>query len=450
MATSVISNGSGWRTGWARRENARRKRTHAAATSAWARADAELRAMVGTARAGRPVSAEQVPWLTLRRGESVLWHSPGVRLVSRPDHLERPALRPPGFADFTPSQLTGAFVDHVPSQFPVLDSGPLAITSTRIAFGGARPRDWVHVRVLGVAHDPRRTLTWLEDASGSDLTGLVLDPYAVAGFRFTLTLALADAGGRRQSFAEHLERLLAAHQRTRPAPPPAADPEEAPTPAQVLFGGLRKLCLGPAGASVVRRSVQCATVVAATLVLATMALADPRPTSALSAARSTGERAVAPSRSTPPGVVAAPRPTSTAPVTRSEEAIRPEPTSVPTTASPERTPTPAPSRAARSRVSEPGRQPVGPVSGQDGLLTAGVQTRCGAPVNPYGYHYCSSGPPVGDPEPGVCGYFRCASDFWSGTGFMVQCRDDSVSLAGGRPDACELHRGVLRVVRGGH
>ena len=446
MATSTISNGSGWQTGWARRETARRKRAHDAATSVWARTDAELRGMVAAARAARPVSAEQVPWLILRRGESVLWHSPGVRLVTRHDHQEWPALRPPGFADFTLSQLTGALVDHTPSQFPVLDSGPLAITSMRVAFGGARPRDWVHVRVQGVAHDPRRTLTWLEGASGSDLTGLVLDPYAVAGFRFALTLALADAGGRRQSFAEHLERLLAAHQRTRPGPPPAADPEEAPTPAQVLLGGMRKLCLGPAGASVARRTVQCATVVAATLMLATMALADPRPVANLSAAESARERAVAPPGSTPPGVVDAPPAASTAPVARPEETVRPEPTSVPTTVAPAHPP--APARSGGARVSEPSRQPAGPVPGQEGLMTAGVGTRCGAPVNPYGYHYCASGQPVGDPAPGVCGYFRCGSHFWSDTGFLVQCRDGSVSMTGGRADACALHRGVLRVVRG--
>jgi hypothetical protein len=436
MAASVISNGARWRAGWARREDARRARAHDAAISAWTRADAELRGMLAAARATRPVNPDQVPWLTLRRGETVLWHSPGVRLVARPGRPGRPALPPPGFAHFTPSQLTGGFVDQPPGRQPVLDTGPLAITTTRVAFGGARPREWVHVRVLGVEHDPRRTLTWLEDTSGSDLSGILLDPYAVAGFRFTLTLALADAAGRRHLFAEHLERLLAAHQRTRPGPPPSARPEEAPSPARVLLAGMGKLCLGPTGASVVRRTTQCAAV-AATLLLVTTTLIDQRPAPSLSAAHGTSERAE-PRPSTPPAVAAVPG---------SEEA-RPAPRPASTTAQPDRAPAHASTRASRSRASDPSGPPTLPGAGDDGFTTAGVETRCGAPANPYGYHYCASGLPVGDPEPGVCGYFRCTADFWSGTGFMVQCRDDSVTMSGGRADACVLHRGVLRVVRG--
>jgi len=71
--------------------------------------------------------------------------------------------------------------------------------------------------------------------------------------------------------------------------------------------------------------------------------------------------------------------------------------------------------------------------------------RCGAPENPLGYGFCG-GTRIRKPAAEVCDWFDCVPQFWAGRGYLVQCRDGSVSLAGGRPKACAEHRGVRRTI----
>ncbi|TDC81175.1 hypothetical protein E1193_15470 [Micromonospora sp. KC606] len=73
------------------------------------------------------------------------------------------------------------------------------------------------------------------------------------------------------------------------------------------------------------------------------------------------------------------------------------------------------------------------------------ERRCGAPANPMGYDFCA-GERIRRPDHRICDHFDCVRDFWSGRGYLVQCRDGSVSLTGGRRDACADHRGVRRTV----
>ncbi|WP_433390396.1 hypothetical protein [Micromonospora sp. KLBMP9576] len=72
---------------------------------------------------------------------------------------------------------------------------------------------------------------------------------------------------------------------------------------------------------------------------------------------------------------------------------------------------------------------------------------CGAPANPLGYDFCG-GERIRRPVAEVCDWFDCAPGFWAGRGHLVQCRDGSVSLTGGRRDACAAHDGVRRTVWG--
>ncbi|MDG4808075.1 hypothetical protein O7634_15070 [Micromonospora sp. WMMD1120] len=71
--------------------------------------------------------------------------------------------------------------------------------------------------------------------------------------------------------------------------------------------------------------------------------------------------------------------------------------------------------------------------------------RCGAPENPLGYDFCG-GTRIRKPAAEVCDFFDCVPDFWAGRGYLVQCRDGSISLNGGRSSACAEHRGVRRTV----
>ncbi|MET9019736.1 hypothetical protein ABZV93_07125 [Actinopolymorpha sp. NPDC004070] len=500
MATSTGVGPSAWRTGWARRENARRRREYDRATSVWERADAELRSLATTARTPRPVAPDQVPWLDLRPGEQVWWHSPSARLVRAAGPV--PTLRRPRFHDFTPSQLSGPFDDRVPAELGPVDTGPVAITDRRMVFGGARRRDWALVRLALLAHDPDRTITWLSAVGTHDgpASGLVLDPYAVAGFRFHLTRALAEIAGRRGEFAAHLERLRAAHRRECPLPPATARPADAPNPLVLPLTALARLYAGPPGGSAARRVTQCVAAVALTLALASVALpafpAFSRPSVTAAgelATASVGGAKIDTESLVPPGGDSATSgsgaqglgPAAGRPSDGSPQASRSRPTdagtprpSAPAPASREPSPA-ADGRQGHGRGLARTHDPAGPGSsdspgsagsarsaGRSGSASTGSSgsagrsgssgsggksgqaDRCGAPANPYGYHFCGYGRPIASPEPGVCGYFRCTTNFWAGTGYLVQCRDNAISMDGGHRGACAGHRGVLRTVRG--
>lgn len=74
---------------------------------------------------------------------------------------------------------------------------------------------------------------------------------------------------------------------------------------------------------------------------------------------------------------------------------------------------------------------------------------CGAPSNPYGYNFCSSGSLIYNPASGVCSYFDCIASFWNGSGYMAECSDGTFSMSGGNSGACSTHGGVWRPVYSG-
>lgn len=97
------------------------------------------------------------------------------------------------------------------------------------------------------------------------------------------------------------------------------------------------------------------------------------------------------------------------------------------------TPPPKPRRTRATPTTGPARVP--PVA----------ERRCGAPVNPFGYDFCG-GQRIHRPARAVCDWFDCVNGFWSGKGWLVQCRDGTVSLTGGQRDACTDHQGFRRTV----
>ncbi|WP_370464094.1 hypothetical protein [Micromonospora sp. AP08] len=72
-----------------------------------------------------------------------------------------------------------------------------------------------------------------------------------------------------------------------------------------------------------------------------------------------------------------------------------------------------------------------------------AERRCGAPANPYGYDFCG-GERIRKPAAGICDWFECAPGFWSGRGWLVQCRDGAVSLTGGQRESCAANQGYRR------
>lgn len=60
---------------------------------------------------------------------------------------------------------------------------------------------------------------------------------------------------------------------------------------------------------------------------------------------------------------------------------------------------------------------------------------------PLGLTTCP-GTPVTTAPPGLCTAYRCDGSVSSQTGYLVECRNGSVSMAGGTPSACADAGGV--------
>jgi hypothetical protein len=120
---------------------------------------------------------------------------------------------------------------------------------------------------------------------------------------------------------------------------------------------------------------------------------------------------------------------------------------VTTTAAPVTTTAAAAPRAAPPLTPPP---PAAPKKTTTSAAPAPVRTTqapnlCGAPKNPYGYNFCS-GSEINSPASDVCSYFDCIDNFWSGKGYMEECKDGTYSMSGGRRGACSDHGGEERAV----
>ncbi|SIN35202.1 hypothetical protein [Micromonospora cremea] len=285
--------------------------------------------------------------------------------------------------DLTVAPPSGPLRPRRPDGVRVADAGMAVITSRRLVLlGGRGRRDWAYGRMTGLAHDPAAPVTLIQVLDRRRTSGLMLPTDAAADFRFKLTLAFADAIEQRAAVLAQLDELIAEHAQLKPFRPAVATPGQA-----------RLSALVPGG----RRTVAVAAAVAI-LVPAALIESDP--------SDPTGGSEVA--------VAATPAPT---------------PSVVPALVRPA-----APPPAPRTSAKPPRPSP-----------TTTRDPRCGAPVNPLGYDFCS-GTRIRRPAAEVCDWFDCVPQFWAGRGYLVQCRDGSVSLTGGRSNACAEHRGVRRTV----
>jgi hypothetical protein len=130
------------------------------------------------------------PSISLRRGEALYWAAPTARMF---EVRYQPVLSGPGYQDFSLAQLRGPFTAALPGQTTVPDLGPVAVTNQRVIFQGSRrTREWAFAKLVGLAHDAKASRTLMQVTNRKKVSGLLLDPAAVAGFRFNLTLAFAD------------------------------------------------------------------------------------------------------------------------------------------------------------------------------------------------------------------------------------------------------------------
>ena len=381
------STGSTWRYRWAHRQNERRQRTFRAADQAWRQRDEELRRLRtlagsfhGSADAGAGLPMEMAP------GEVVFWTLPAAQLVEVRHTAVLPA--PELAVDPDPPVLR----PRRPEGVKVVDAGLAVLTNRRLVLlGGRGRRDWAYGRMTGLSHDPAAPVTLIQVLDRRRTSGLLLPTGVVADFRFKLTLAFADAIEQRAAVVAQLDELIEEHTAVRPVRPAVLTPAQARVSA-ALPGGRRTVAVGIALALVVP---------------AMLFESDPpgRPGSELAAAAT-------------PAPSATPTPAPVAPAVRIEATTTPHP----------RRARPTPPAAPTARHATP--QPPG-------------ERRCGAPANPFGYDFCG-GDRIRRPHRDVCEWFDCAPGFWSGRGWLVQCRDGSVSLTGGQRDSCARNDGFRR------
>ncbi|MET8040150.1 hypothetical protein ABZU25_04690 [Micromonospora sp. NPDC005215] len=285
--------------------------------------------------------------------------------------------------DLTVAPPPGPLRPRRPDGVRVTDAGMAVITSRRLVLlGGRGRRDWAYGRMTGLAHDPASPVTLIQVLDRRPTAGLLLPTDAAPDFRFKLTLAFADAIEQRAAVLAQLDELIAEHAELKPFRPAVATPGQA-----------RLTSFVPGG----RRTIAVAAALAL-LVPAALVESDP--------SDPTGGPEVA-AAATPSGEPVLVRPAAPA-LTR---------------ATPPAKPTKSP-RPALSTTGDP---------------------RCGAPENPLGYGFCG-GTRIRRPAAEVCDWFDCVPQFWAGRGYLVQCRDGSVSLAGGSANACAEHRGVRRTI----
>ncbi|MBY8872301.1 hypothetical protein K7640_10665 [Micromonospora sp. PLK6-60] len=238
------STGSTWRYRWAHRQNERRQAAYRATAAAWQQRDEELRRLRtlaaelrGTAGGGLPVE--------LTAGELVFWTQPAAQLVEVRHTAVLPA--PDLAVEPAPAPLRPRRPDGV----KVLDAGLAVLTNRRLVLlGGRGRRDWSYAKLTGLAHDPAAPVTLLQVLDRRGTSGLLLPPAAAAEFRFTLTLAFAEAIEQRDTVIARLDELIAEHGQRQPFRPAIITPAQARLSARVP-GGRRTVAVAAAAALII-------------------------------------------------------------------------------------------------------------------------------------------------------------------------------------------------------
>ncbi|MEV0155967.1 hypothetical protein AB0H57_19800 [Micromonospora sp. NPDC050686] len=238
------STGSTWRYRWAHRQNERRQAAYRDVEAAWRHRDEELRRLHAAAADLRGTAGGGLP-VELAPGEVVFWTQPAAQLVGVRHTAVLPA--PDLAVDPAPAPLRPRRPDGV----KVLDAGLAVITNRRLVLlGGRGRRDWSYAKLTGLAHDPAAPVTLLQVLDRRGTSGLLLPPAAAAEFRFTLTLAFAEAIEQRDAVIAQLDELIAEHGQRQPFRPAIITPAQARLSARVP-GGRRTVAVAAAAALII-------------------------------------------------------------------------------------------------------------------------------------------------------------------------------------------------------
>ena len=88
--------------------------------------------------------------------------------------------------------------------------------------------------------------------------------------------------------------------------------------------------------------------------------------------------------------------------------------------------------ATTTKVTQPATTTPTVPTTQATVATTALANLCGAPANPFGYNLCGRGSTITSPDSATCSYFTCIGNFSSGSGFMIQCADNTYSMSGGK------------------
>jgi hypothetical protein len=66
--------------------------------------------------------------------------------------------------------------------------------------------------------------------------------------------------------------------------------------------------------------------------------------------------------------------------------------------------------------------------------------------NPWCYTFTNTGKYITNPPSSFCSYFNCIASFWNGSGYVVECQDNTYSKSGGRTGSCSKHDSDKRIL----
>jgi len=177
----------------------------------------EYQRQLEVVRTAQPVDAATHPWFALKPGEVCYWVGAGVKLVERRAALALPTPVPDSFFR----------EQHLPAELPK-DVGMAAVTNQRVVFHGAKRREWVFLKLTGIAHTVGNGPTWMRVSNRKWISGLSVPAEAVGDFRLAVAVGAAEATGQRSMVTQWLREQISAHERLKPVAPAVAQPEQAP------------------------------------------------------------------------------------------------------------------------------------------------------------------------------------------------------------------------------
>lgn len=388
---------------WAERENARLAAGYQTALAAWRQNERLLEWYHERAESAQPLGLTE--GLKLRRGEHVLWTVANVSMVEVP---AAGSLFTPVHEVFSPTRETGGYLPLGYAASALRDNGFVAVTDSRVLFvGGRANREWAFTQLNGVAHGAHEPVTLMRVGNRQRLSGLVFPADQATQFQFYLGLALAEYHHDRAGFVAHLAGLLAHHRARPPLVPAAALPAHAPSGAALLG----RFYFGRPGAPTWRKLAPAMITIVGMLCLFGALVSPPGAREDTSADGRAGADGPAVLTTSPPAAV---------------QAVTPSPIPSPTFETPpatEAAPLPPP--------------PPAPT-------TTKPKSLCGAPPNPWNYHFCGGSSRITAPPEDFCAYFDCIDNFWNGRGYVIQCKDDMFSKSGGIQGSCSYHQGNKR------